>query len=389
MNNDPRFGLPSASSIQRLIECPASHAMQAEAPPEREVSQDAISGTLIHAALAGETVALTAAEEETMEMCATQRDIVLAEWSPGSLPPLGYIEQRLGLTALNTVVNVDADCKAALRFTGQADAVYVDDDRALIIDYKTGRGDTSPAIENAQVASLAVLVWKRFKVRSVRVAIIKPWAGKPTICDYNENALTLAHSWLLETLNNVEAATAEDTHAGVWCQYCRAQAGCRTFTTYCMQQVEIIDPMTIAGLPGEDQRKAMFARAMELTPEQITGAWRGLKMVERYVDAIAGAFKTRVEAGEVPGFTLREKKGRRSIADVGKVFARATAHGVSAEAFTAECSLPLGALNTLLRSATGAKGKALESIATEVLEGLTDTGKPSFEVVETTTQIEP
>ena len=112
-------------------------------------------------------------------------------------------------------------------------------------------------------------------------------------------------------------------------------------------------------------------------------------MVERYCDAIAGAFKQRVEAGEVPGFALREKKGRRSIADVGKVFERAAAHGVSAEAFTAECSLPLGSLKALLKGATGAKGKALEAIETECLEGAVEMSKPTFEVIETTNHIEP
>ena len=125
----------------------------------------------------------------------------------------------------------------------------------------------------------------------------------------------------------------------------------------------------------------MWARASALTPEQHIAAYNGLAMVKRYAHAIGASFKARVENGEIPGWGTKEKKGRRSISDVGTVFARAAAHGVTAQAFTAECSIALGALNALLKTATGAKGKALENIADEVLRDATETSKGSVEVV--------
>ena len=70
------------------------------------------------------------------------------------------------------------------------------------------------------------------------------------------------------------------------------------------------------------------------------------------------------------------------ITSVGTAYERAAAHGVTAEAFAAKCSLSLKGLNEALKNATGTKGKALEAIADEVLRGITDTGKPTFEVVE-------
>ena len=108
-------------------------------------------------------------------------------------------------------------------------------------------------------------------------------------------------------------------------------------------------------------------------------------MMGVFLASHAAVFKQKVEAGEVPGFTLKEKSGRRKIADVGTAYERAAAHGVTAEAFAAECTLSLKGLNAVLKDATKAKGKALESLADEILHGICDTGKPTFEVVETST----
>ena len=149
-----------------------------------------------------------------------------------------------------------------------------------------------------------------------------------------------------------------------------------------LQEIEIIDPASIAGLDGEAQRKAMWARALDLTPAQHKAAYRGLKMLQRYAEAIEDTFKQRVEAGEIPGYGLKEKSGRRKITNVATAYERAAAHGVTPEAFTAKCSISMKGLNEALKNATKAKGKALEQMAAQVLDGITETGKPVFEVVE-------
>lgn len=124
-----------------------------------------------------------------------------------------------------------------------------------------------------------------------------------------------------------------------------------------------------------------MARALELTPQQHAAAFRGLELVERYAHAIRATFRQRVEAGLVPGWALREKKGRRSIADVGAVFARCHAQGVSAEDFTSRCSIGLAEVKDALRRATGARGRALEELHTSCLGDAVTLGRPTFEVV--------
>jgi hypothetical protein len=120
-----------------------------------------------------------------------------------------------------------------------------------------------------------------------------------------------------------------------------------------------------------------------MTPQQLIHIEKNvIKLMGVFIASHKAIFKQRVEAGEIPGYTLKEKSGRRKITSVGTAYERAAAHGVTAEAFAAKCSLSLKGLNEALKDATKAKGKALESLADEVLHGITDTGKPTFEVVE-------
>lgn len=383
---DERRGVPSASGMERLINCPASFDMERECA--ETTSEDAASGTRIHAVLAllATVDTLNAAECETCEMCEEQAQRVCQEWAETSsfiAPDKTVREERLGMTALGNVLVVTPESPSDFVFTGQADLVLVKDGQALVIDYKTGRGTTPIAVDNPQLAALAVLVSKRYTVSSVRVAIVQPWAGKPTVADYTTNALVLAESWLQNSLLQAATSTPEDARPGAWCKYCKAKAGCVAFRDAALNKLEVIEPMSIAGMDGEMQRKAMFARAMEMPAERLAASMHGLDMVERFVAAIKGAARTRAETdAEFQRFyQLKEKNGRRSINDVKTVAGRCFAHGVQVEDFTSFCSIALGATKDLLKKATGAKGKGLDSIVEQVLEGACDTGKPTFELV--------
>lgn len=386
MNQDPRRGVPSASAMHRLHNCPASFEMERHAPPEQE-TEDAASGTRIHAFLAGlageET--LSAAEQETAEMCENQAHFVQQQWELVATEECIAIwqEQRLGMTKLGNVIEVTPESRAEFVFTGQADLVVVRGSHALVIDYKTGRGDTAVARDNPQLAALAVLVALRYKVQNVCVAIVQPWTGKPTVSDYDAKGLELAHDWLKDTLLRAATSTPDDTRAGDWCKWCKAKAACPAYKQQALHQLEVVNPMNIAGLDGKTQREAMFARAMELPAGTLAGAMRGLAMVERYCDAIKGAAKQRAETdlSFQRYYTLKAKAGRRSINDVGALFSRCAAHGVTAEQFAAACKIGIGDTEEVLHKATGKKGKALKELSAELLEGLCDTGNPTKELV--------
>lgn len=383
MSADVRRGVPSASKMHRVAACPASFHMEAVAPHE-EASDDAASGTRIHAVLASEAPesTLNADEAQTVEMCSRQAQELLEEWHSGA-PFTAHIEQRLGMTKIGNVIPVTDDSKAVFVMTGQGDLVHVerDNDRAIVIDYKTGRMATADAVDNAQLASLALLVSRRHNVQNVRCAIVAPWVGKPTVTDYNEEALEMAGDWLARTLEAADKATPEDARAGEHCRYCRAKPGCPAFKRAALEETQYLRTAEVVSM--QDPKAALFARAMELSAKQLAAAMRGLELVTWYRDAIKGAARVRAESDpEFQQFyTLKSKAGRRSIEDVGAVFARASAQGVTAEAFTAECSIALGSVKDLLKTATKKKGKELEALNDEVLGDAVSMGNPTKELV--------
>lgn len=354
---DERRGVPSASGMQRLHECPASFDLERFAPPEED-NEDAASGTRIHAVLAllASADTLSMAECDTLDMCSKQAGEVVAEWAGHHgfvTPDQTLYERRLGLTALGKALDVTPESMADFVFTGQADMVLVKDGRALVIDYKTGRGETAEAIDNAQLAALAVLVWLRYGVNTVRVAIVQPWTGKPTVSDYSVNALVLAKDWLHATLETAANSTPDDVRSGEWCKYCKAKAACPALKLTALQTVEVLDSATVPH--GENQRAALFARAMDLSPERLLGAYRGLAMVKAMTSAIEGAFRARVTAGEMPGWKIETKPGNREVTDAQKAFTGLAPLGVTESDMLDAATVSITALEEAVRKRSGIK----------------------------------
>lgn len=381
--NNPFPNVPSASKLARIMECPASHKAEMAAGDVPEDTRDADEGQDVHGVLSDDISAdeVSYSAAQTAEMCESQVDRLISEWGENGAS-LGYKEIRYGLTDIGAVIPIHADTKASVIFTGQFDRLYTQGERGLLIDFKSLHGKHKSALENPQLMGLAVLVAKRHKLTSLRVALVQPWKGKPTVADYSPAGLAMAEAKLREWLMREEIARPENRRAGDHCTYCKARFTCQTFQSANIEALDVIQPETIAG-DSKHQAAVIFARMAEMTPQQLIHIEKNVvKLMGVFIASHKAIFKQRVEAGEIPGYGLKEKSGRRKIVSVGTAYERAALHGVTAEAFAAKCSLSLKGLNECLKDATKAKGKALEAIADEVLHGICDTGKPTFEVVE-------
>jgi len=380
--NNPFPDVPSGSKMYRISNCPPSHKMERHAKDYSD-KKDANKGNKVHDILAGESDEDKSPFDavQTAEMCDEQSKALLAEWQVYGEIPLGLRELRYGLTELGGVVRVDDQTKAQILFTGQFDLLYIQGTRGLLIDFKALHGNHPSAIENPQLMSLAVLVAKKHRLSEVRVALVQPWKGKPTTADLSPAGLALAESWMLAILEAERVSTPDDRKAGDWCNHCAARFNCSAQRARSINNLDLIRPETLPANP-DTRNKAVFARMEELTSQQLIHAEENIiGLMGVFIAAHKAVFKARVEAGEIPGYTTREKKGRRSISDVGKVFASCAAHGVTADAFTAECSIGLGSVKELLKNATHAKGKSLDKLSEEVLTGCVETGKVSLEIV--------
>jgi len=376
---------PSASKAFRIMECHASHKAELAAGDVPEDTKDADTGQDVHGVLSDDLSAddVSADAAQTAEMCQRDADKLLVEWQVEGSIPDGLKELRYALVDIGHkihVVTARKDLLGNVLFTGQFDLLYIQGKRGLLIDFKALHGKHPSAIENPQLMSLAVLVAKKHGLESVRVALVQPWKGRPTVADFGADGLALAESLLLQVLADERNASPDDRKAGEHCKFCKARFTCQTLRDKTIQDLDLIRPETIGG-DAKHQASVIFARMAELSIPQLIHIQENVRQIMSvFLASHATVFKQAVENGEVPGYALKEKSGRRKVSDVGVAFARAAAHGVTAEAFTGKCSISLKGLNEVVKDATKKKGKALEYLTDEILQGITDTGKQSFEV---------
>jgi len=326
MTSDPRQGLPSASGLYRLRNCPGSYAMGREAiarnmtPPDG--GDDAASGTRIHRWLETESAedwnALNYSEQQTAALCQSQARRLLADFAKrhGEVTWMGC-EKRLAINAFGIVL--DAASSLNRIGSGQADLIAQAGDNLLVIDYKTGRGDITPADANDQLRGLAALA-SHINRGSVEVAIVAPMIGQPTVAVFDREALKAAKAWLVRTWLNAPHAT--ETSAGDWCQYCPARLIC---AAYAAHNAQTLAPLTQEGLPAEKAKEALFARAYESDAATLAEMGERVKMLEWGAAAIKSAIRKRLEEGgagadelKAAGWSLKEEGGAREITDPDK-----------------------------------------------------------------------
>jgi hypothetical protein len=290
------------------------------APPDD--SEDAASGTKIHKWLETESEqdwqALSYDEQRTATLCQSQRNWLLADFAKRH----GEVtwetrERRFGITAFG----VTGDISGPMQWigSGQADLIAKAGDHLLILDYKTGRGDITPADANDQLRGLAALAFY-LRCETVTVAIVAPLVGRPTVAEFSRESLKAAKAWLVRTW--LDAPHATETAAGPWCQYCPARLICRTYAAH---NAQTLAPLTQDGLPPDKIKEALFARAYESDTATLAEMGERVKMLEWGAAAIKAAIRRRLEEGGLAadelreaGWDLVETNGNREIADPDK-----------------------------------------------------------------------
>jgi hypothetical protein len=372
--------------MRRIANCPPSFKLGQLYPDPGSV--DATTGDKIHAALEhwgehGSEDGLSIEDIQTAEICIDQRNELLDNWIGDEMGYTVHKEKRLVMTPLGKVFDDSPDLKVKVVFSGKADFVAVFGEGALVVDYKTLHGDHDHAAVNDQLRALAVLVSLRHGVSQVRVAIVQPWKGKPTVADFDKHALNAANAWLRSVLTGEEIALPEDAKPGDWCKFCPARVNCPAFTRPALATAETAI-MQISSMDDETARKALFARAAELPDSELAARYRGLKMLGWYINAVEGNVRMRAEQGgefAANHFRIVEGKPKETIADVSVVWSHLQKLGVSAEDFTRECKTTKKAVNALVRKATSMKGKALEGEVKRCLDGAVKLGAPPKKLV--------
>lgn len=319
---DPRRGLPSASSLHRLRDCPGSWQLESTLP-EQPAGEDAERGTRIHAWLAGDPDAplfLVPEEQEIADACVRIRDAAMEEWSAGGMRCFVWEVERRFWLELQPEIEL---C------SGQPDIVYSNGGpRALVLDYKTGRIPPDPAEINLQLRALAVMVAEAGGFREVSVGIVQPWvSGKVDLITYTADDLRQAKEEIIQLILASTALNAPRKPSPSACQYCRASGICPE----ARQQVTALATL----------------QAHQLTPQRLSEALDACSVAEKVIAAIRAEARSRIDAGDaVPGWELKPGVTRREITNPMLAWEQVQ-DVVPLDEFMQVISVPVGKLETL------------------------------------------
>ena len=230
MSDDPRLNLPSASSFERIVQCPGSAALIASLPPNKEEAPDEIAarGTRIHEARrTGNTLSLEEDEAEDYRL-GLKHERALAYQTFGEEPDVKEFSwlPRLWLSDPQT-------CEPCL--SGETDVLYIKPPLAAVLDWKTGWNNwLTPSQRNWQLRVYAVLVWKEFDgLERIRVGLIKPKAKIDPVdfVDYSTEDLRQSEQAIFFHLWRARQPDAPRT-PGAHCRYCPARAFCKEAAAY-------------------------------------------------------------------------------------------------------------------------------------------------------------
>ena len=352
--SDERGDLPSASNAARYAACPGSHRACIGLPDES--SEDSRRGDRIHAWLEKRrstrqedgSVNIFDLDGEDLDLahrCEVAANNLIAEHVP-------HAEKTLVETRFWDFYRT---------WSGKADLVVIDGTKALVIDYKTGRGDVEDATGNLQLRALAVFVasipgtW----IDDVVVAIVQPLAGPPSVARYTIEDLEKAEEEI-EAIMAKANATGQPRNPGPWCQYCRASG-----TDRC--------PESVANMAAVALHPGFYATNYSTAASLLDAC----DAAEVAIDNIRKHAKAALQAGgTIPGWTLKPGTVRETITDPELVAGRFSALSNDTEAarkaFLRAVTVSKGKLKDAAREITGAKGKALDDTVARLVERATE-----------------
>ena len=351
---DERRNLPSASRIERLMLCPGSWTLEQSLPRppgDDAPSPDADRGRRIHAALADEPnitlSALSDDERDVADRCRLLADDLARQTGMADADFI-IVERRFWLT----------NDELERVFSGKPDRVTIKGREALIVDFKTGNVGAEDATANAQLRALAVLLADAFDLDSCRVVIVQPLVTpQVSTAFYNADDLKQARAELLAVLAAAMDEAAPRLAGESQCRFCTAKAVC----TEAQERV-----LAVARTRG--QRPPMMPDKLAVMLDACVEAERVIDAVRDYARSVLA-----LDCGVIPGWTLKPGRVTDTITNPQAVFDAAQRRGVTQEQFLKCVNIGKAALKAELKTATGAKGKALDAEFDALLDGNTET----------------
>lgn len=294
--DDLRKGLPSASSLGRIIKCPGSVAMIDKLPDTAGVaSSDAVFGNEVHGLLSHGVSEMTASERASW--VANKCQTIQLKLANKILGPSYSI-----FTETRFWIHDHAGSKI---FSAKLDWVGAISGKILICDYKSLHGVTDRASENYQLLGQALAFADddetrnkngEIEVNEMFVAIIQPAVElKPEVCRYSVEDLIRAKKLILQKIDESKTIGAPRI-PGLHCKWCPCSSVC---------------PESAADLMATEKRHNLSID--HLTPQMVANILPMLPSLKKRVKDFEAHAKELAEKGELPGYEIKTQEGNRYI----------------------------------------------------------------------------
>ena len=337
-SSQDRGNLPSASSIARYAVCPGSFLLERDLP--ESTNEYAASGTRIHAFIADGNLTISDEEKEIASSCLRQLSDVMSgieeEITDHSLP---ILETRFWYGET---------------FSGQVDRIdFLNDEAALVVDYKTGRIAPASAESNLQLRAYAVLAKQAFPdMKRIYVSIIQPLAGKPTVVCYQEEDLRQSEQEIMSILSRIFEAGASLNPTPEGCKHCKAKLTC----TALQGDVALLESLSV-----------QEASVSALTVGQLSRYLTASYAVEEFIDSLRKEAKHRLSEGEIiNGYELKPGKTTRSLTSAEEAFGKLQSFLTPSE-FANCCKASLPQIEKAIQLKSGLKAKEAKDTLAQLL----------------------
>lgn len=294
---DERGGLPSASKLALLMECPGQRQLEellrmegkiGPKPLGEDMAKAAERGQRIHRAR--ETNSPIDLEPEELAIFERGKKLEVEAWEEWrswqgieAANEMAH-EERLWLNHPQSLTPI-ASARFDIHYVGTRK--LTGRNAVLIIDWKTGSGFyTKPARHNWQLKLQAVLAWKEYDATDVRVALNLMEAYPPRVdyFDLTGEDIQRAYAEMIDGIDRTMQIGAP-RHATPMCNMCPCKQFCpeavgMTLLPTIMANVTVQPDRK---LPSEEEIKALVQR---LGPEDWAYIFRRKSTIEKVLDAV-------------------------------------------------------------------------------------------------------
>jgi CRISPR/Cas system-associated exonuclease Cas4 (RecB family) len=343
------------SALERRWRCPMSYHIEKDLPDVP--SEEAEAGTDLHAqmrnlieSLKDESGALKMPDgiqvgtlPQPIETMLVRLMDIYSGYEAGSWP-----DDRIFTEVQLPLPEVTGDGEATY---GTADCVILRPDSVVVIDWKTGRGETVDVCDNLQTAAYCVAAARKFGVDSATAYIVNPNFRQEPGFLFTREMLDYALRQIIEIKEAGEECDrspdpSKCVPGDIQCKYCKAalHGTCPAFRGIATELYEV----------AKRQPLEMISTMPDSTLVDVVE--KG-KLISKLADAAEKELKDRCEKqGEVCGYFLKEVSGGREADDLKGLWAMLRPE-IDQETFLSCCKISIPSLEKLFIKAIGSPFK--------------------------------